>query len=127
MQNIAGSLNEILKVIADTLGCSVEFIKQNGMEYLLEFGKYKYISTIPRHVLEGVFLGGLICLVVALVLFGLIEYKIQTNTKRIWVAILFTLLFIITSSIPLGIETMKFKSSPNIYSIEKAYDMINKK
>lgn len=128
MQNITGNLNEILKVIADTLGLSVEFVKQNGTKYLLEFGKYKYFSSILSDLAWGLFLSfAMIFILIAI--YDIIDAlfydfgKILFKNKKTLITIISIILFFTFLS-PLIADTVKYISSPTIYSIQEAYEMV---
>ena len=105
--------------LAETLGTTVEFVEQNFMFYLLEFGKYRAFTQIPLNLCLGSGGLGLVYLFLACIMFEDCSAKVE---KRI-----FVIGFILVITVLLGTifwDLICYLVSPEIYSITEAIEVL---
>jgi len=118
------NIDKILKTIADTMGLSVDFVKSNAMEYVLQYGKYDLINNVGN---TFSLIGG-IALIIALVSQLVVKCDYTSTESDIKSLNKFTKwLCIITICIlvsVIGFEVLKYCVSPQIYSIKAVMELI---
>ena len=122
LSQLINTLNPLMVQLAETLGTTVDFVEQNFMFYLLEFGKYRAFTQIPLNLCLGI-LGsgglGLVYLFLACVMFEDCSAKVE---KRI-----FIIGFILVITVLLGTifwDLICYLVSPEIYSITEAMEVL---
>lgn len=122
ISGVIENIEPLIVELASALGTTVEFVEQNFMFYLLEFGKYRAFTQIPLNLCLGI-LGsgglGLAYLFLACVMFEDCSAKAE---KRI-----FIIGFILVITVLLGTifwDLICYLVSPEIYSITEAIEVL---
>lgn len=119
LSQLINTLNPLMVQLAETLGTTVEFVEQNFMFYLLEFGKYRAFTQIPLNLCLGSGGLGLVYLFLACIMFEDCSAKVE---KRI-----FVIGFILVITVLLGTifwDLICYLVSPEIYSITEAIEVL---
>ena len=108
-------LNEIFKIIANTLEISIDVVQANAPHYIKLYAKYDLIETLTVNILIGILLGsilGLIILMLACDILYSYENKITT-------LLCFMIPIIVTTCFLALPPILKYNISPEIYGMEQ--------
>lgn len=111
------SIDKLLANIADSLGIGVDMLKENGMQYILEYGEYIFWSGF---VWNFFFITSVLACVEALVCLGLSSEQ-ELNVKSFTIT---TIIFIVLDIIILYLTAMPYIMSPEMYSIKQVIELI---
>ena len=119
MENLTG-LNEVFEIIAKELGVGIELVKANGMEYILEYGKYSIVGEVIMSVIIAILL--FIVLMGATIIIGLlirdeVSYGNEDKYFRI-VLISGGIIAFVLSSIYVLHDIIVYNISPLMYSLD---------
>lgn len=122
LSQLINTLNPLMVQLAETLGTTVDFVEQNFMFYLLEFGKYRAFTQIPLNLCLGI-LGsgglGLVYLFLACIMFEDCSEKAE---KRIFIIGLILVITVLLGTI--FWDLICYLVSPEIYSITEAMEVL---
>lgn len=116
------AIDSLIAKIADSLNIGVDVIKENGMHYILEYGKYEHWENVT---IASIILG-IIATIIAFILFAIILDEVNIEERKGKIIILFAIFlpyFIAFLLILLG--SLPYIMSPEIYSIKKVIELIN--
>lgn len=111
------AIDKLLANIADTLNISVDMLKENGMQYVLEYGKYMFWSKFG---LNGLLIAFLMFLVYGFIL-AMTEDAFSSDVK--WVFIPMIIVAVLWILIMLSIS-LPYIMSPEMYSIKKLIELL---
>ena len=129
MENIIKSIEPAIQELSDLFCVSVETIRENGMEYVLMYGKYRWVTNISNSVLVSsvIFALAFALALIFVATFSDYDYmdcaeKKNFNKNAIKTLIIsysvLVLIVIISISIPYWV-------SPEMYSIKAVMDLVS--
>lgn len=113
-------LDILFEKIANALGIAIDTVQANGMDYILEYGKYALVKNITSDFVFWGFIFALLCLLGCGVIIE--ECKVKAKTAIACTIVLWLLLTSIVSVLP---KLIVFLTSPMMYSIEQAMKLLN--
>lgn len=111
-------LDQIFVQISEILGIGIETIKNDGMKYILEYGKYSFANYFVLNVIIAFFVS--IVVFVALTLF--LQEFVDASEKTIMLIICFSML--ITFVVTLFLFCLPYIVSPEMYSLNQVIKLL---
>lgn len=111
------AIDKLLANIADTLNISVDMLKENGMHYVLEYGKYEFWSG---------FVWTFIFTTLIVLLFGILSLVGMGENGNLDIKSFSILILIITVilTVILIITSLPYIMSPEMYSIKQVIELL---
>lgn len=111
------AIDKLLANIANALNISVDMLKENGMHYVLEYGKYEFWSGFVWIFLFVTFLMIVIGLFVISMLAEENSLSIKSFLTTNLILCVIAVIILITTSLP-------YIMSPEMYSIKKVIELL---
>ena len=106
-------LNEIFKIIANTLEISIDVVQANAPHYIKLYAKYDLIETLTVNIPIGILLGFILGVII-LMLAILYSYE-----NKITTLLCFMMSIIFTTCLLALPPILKYNISPEIYGMEQ--------
>lgn len=111
--------------LADTLGTTVEFIQTNGMEYIMEYGRYQLSYNIIHFLPCSLIIGLLLCPLTFLLTMFITDDLINDEKKSYKYGFIAAVaMFIVVVLAPIICEVIIYKASPEVYSIKEVMQLV---
>ena len=111
------AIDKLLANIADTLNVSVDMLKENGMHYVLEYGKYVFWSEFG---LKGLLIGLLMFIVYGFAL-AITEDTFDSDVKHIFIPMV---IVIVIWALIILLISLPYIMSPEMYSIKQVIELL---
>ena len=112
-------MEELFQVLADTLGYSIEAIKDNAPAFIEEYGRYTLVKCTWTNIFIGLILGAVISMIVILLLKLFLDectdWYFEDYGK--WLILVSVSVFIIVLVVSGCYEYFIYKASPLMYSL----------
>jgi hypothetical protein len=113
------SLDVLFAKIADILGVGVDAVAENGMEYVMMYGRYHFLYRLPLTVLVAIMLTFLAFIPFLMIW---VDY-IPEQLSKSQCLIIFTVLGVVFIASIL-ISSLTYIFSPEMYSIKAVIDLL---
>ena len=120
----ADGLESLFTQLSQVLGIGVEFIRENAMYYILEYGRYQVVTkALSSVILWSVIFSFLFWMIFVIANSNEEELKVISNKfkKTIKLYLIFLITLVITVMI---ISSVKYFASPEIYSIKQIMQLL---
>ena len=116
------SLDELFAKIADALGVGLDMVQANGMDYVVMYGQYDVIKSLPGHLMEGFLLGFVGALVVGLITQLVVDID-ASKPNKITIRLALIAFFVVMVTTALR-DIVLFGFAPEIYSIQAVLELL---
>lgn len=114
-------LDSLLVKVADALGVGLDMVQANGMEYIMEYGKYMFWSKFGFAFIFSALVSILIAMIPAVIIANNTSSYEEFTKKEITIIILG---FVIPLILFMVISSLPYIMAPEMYSIKQAIELL---
>lgn len=117
------SLDQLFVKIADALGVAVDQVQQNGIEYIMMYGKYQ---VVVESIDFFKFITAISAIIFIFILAVLGDYFFLDDNKQKVLKFIkyYICIYVIVLIFLIGSNVLPYIVSPEMYSIEKALELV---
>ena len=114
-------INEVFKIIAETLGTTVELVQQNSTYYILEYARYSLIKNIGYEVTFWCLISAVISSVLSVVYgFYLLDDTVQEDEFSPSMLVKpFFIIYLLVITVNVVFAIIPYFVSPYMYGVEQ--------
>lgn len=122
MEKLINAMEPALIKLSETLNVSIDFLKENAMFYIMEYGRYHLAKQLTAALICTTIIGATWASILLVLLYDEYHGKWKLSKKKLILAALAP--FLIISIILIVTTVMPYLASPEMYSIEKILKLV---